>query len=273
MSFKDNLKTRIKADGLFGQLASTIKEPPGKRWMDKALTHELLAMTDFEYKKVSGLDLYTRPFEGGTLEVLVLDNELPIYHTTISDVVLRKAPYWQQMFSIRNIKKIMNHHDVLVTTGKESLNRIHENALALIDLTYTRNDLASLLEEARQGIDKKSITQIRESLDLFFTILDFQPVSVGVQEKDLKLFVRARAGGGAMPVFKHLVLFDEETMQLGLKKGTFSPQSDMDLVWVIQYIKGEKKADLQGPDVFAFLYELALEKAEAHQHGVDQETP
>lgn len=264
MSFKDNLKARIKADGLFGQLVSTIQEPPGKRWMDKVLTHELLDMTDFEHKKVSGLDLYTRPFEGETLEVLVFDNELPIYHTTISDVALRKAPYWQQMFSIRNIKKIMNHHDVLVTTGKDSLNRIHENALALIDLTYTRDDLASLLEEARQGIDRKSITQIRESLDLFFTLLDFEPLSLGVQEKNLGLFVRPRTGGGAVPVFEHLVLFNEETTQLGLKKGVFSPQSDMDLAWVIQYIKGEKNADLQGPDVFAFLYELALEKVEAH---------
>jgi len=53
----------------------------------------------------------------------VFDNELPIYHTTVADVALRKSPYWQQMFSIRNIKKIMNRHDVLVSEGKESLHR------------------------------------------------------------------------------------------------------------------------------------------------------
>jgi hypothetical protein len=32
----------------------------------------------------------------------------------------------------------------------------------------------------------------------------------------------------------------------------------------MQYVRGEKAADLQGPDVFAFLSELALEKGEGH---------
>jgi len=32
-------------------------------------------------------------------------NELPGYHTTVVDVALRKSPYRQEMFSIRNVKK------------------------------------------------------------------------------------------------------------------------------------------------------------------------
>jgi hypothetical protein len=50
-----------------------------------------------------------------------------------------------------------------------------------------------------------------------------------------------------------------------LKKGTFSPQNDLDLSWVLQYARGEKKADLHGTDVFEFLSELALEKAQAQR--------
>ncbi|MBL7174256.1 MAG: hypothetical protein ISS66_00385 [Desulfobacteraceae bacterium] len=142
MSFKENLKAKINLDRLLQKLASTMREHPGKRWLDKVLTQELLDMTDLEHKKVRDLHLYIRPLEGEIMEVLVFDNELPIYHTTVADVALRKSPYWQQMFSIRNVRKIMDDKDVMISKGKESLKRLHSNALALLDLTYTRDDLA-----------------------------------------------------------------------------------------------------------------------------------
>ncbi|HUT70882.1 MAG TPA: hypothetical protein VMW89_09415 [Desulfatiglandales bacterium] len=116
MSFKENLKAKIKLDRLLQKLVATIREPPGKRWLDKVRTQELLDMTDLKHKKVRDLHLYIRPLEGEIVEVLVLDDELPIYHTTVADVALRKIPYWQQMssVSIRNVKNIMNDQDVMI---------------------------------------------------------------------------------------------------------------------------------------------------------------
>jgi hypothetical protein len=263
MSFKENLKAKINLDRLLQKLVSTIREPPGKRWLDKVLTQELLDMTDLKHEKVSYLHLYIRPLEGEIMEVLVFDNELPIYHTTVADVALRKSPYWQQMFSIRNIRKIMNDKDVILSKGKESLKRLHANAMALLDLTYTRDDLALMLEDARQGLDQKSTAQIQESFDLFFELLDFQSVSLGVLEQDLQIFAGPKLNGGAVPTFEHLILFDEETLSLGLKKGAFSPENDLDLAWVMQYAQGEKTADLKGIDVFKFLVELALDKVQS----------
>ncbi len=265
MSFKENLRAKIKLDRVFQSLVSTMREPPGRRWLDKGLTKELLAMTDFEHKKVRDLHLYIRPLEGEIMEVAVLDNELPIYHTTVADVTLRKSPYWQQMFSIRNVKKIMNDHDVIASKGKESLKRLHDNALALLDLTYTRDDLALLLEDARRGLEQKSISRIQESLDLFFKLLDFQLLSLELLDPGFQSFARPKVNGGVVPAFEHLILFDEENLSLGLKKGTFSPQSDSDLGWVMQYARGEETADLQGIDVFEFLAELAVVKAQAQR--------
>ena len=92
MSFKENLKAKIKLDRLLQRLVSTMREPPGKRWLDKGLTQELLDMTDFEHKKVRNLHLYIRPLEGEIMEVVVLDNELPIYHTTVADVSPAQKP-------------------------------------------------------------------------------------------------------------------------------------------------------------------------------------
>lgn len=262
MSFRDNLKSKINLDKILQRLVSTIREPPGRRWVDKALTRELLDKTDFAYKKVRNLHLYIRPREGEIMEVLVLDNELPVYHTTLDDVALRKSPYWQQMFSVRNVKKIMNDQDIIVSKGKESLGRLHANAVALLDLAYSRDDLALLLEDARQGLERKSIAQLQESFDLFFELLGFQSVAFGVLEQDLMIFARQNHGSG-VTTFEDLVLFHEKTLTLALKKGAFSPQNDLDVAWIVQYAGGEKTADLQGVAVFEFLAELALKKEQA----------
>jgi hypothetical protein len=267
MSFKENLKAKNKLDRLLQKLVSTIREPPGRWRLDRVLTQQLLDMTDLEHKKVRDLHLYMRPLEAGIMEVLVFDNELAIYHTTEADVALRKSPYWQEIVSIRNIRKIMNDKDVIISKGKESLKRLHANALALLDLSYTGDDLALLVEDARQGLKRKSIERIKESLALFLGLQKFEPVSLGIPELDLQIFARQKLGGGAVPTFEHLILFDEENLSLGLKKGPFSTQSGLDLAWVMQYARGEKIADLQRIDVFEFLAELALEKANETMAG------
>jgi hypothetical protein len=260
MSFKENLRTKIKLDKLLRKISSTIRETPGQRRLDKKRTEELIAMTDFEYTKIRDLHLYVRPGEKEIKEVMVLDNELPLYHTTVGDVALRKSPEWKEMFSIKNIKKIMNDKDVIVSKGKDTLQRLHANAVGSLDLSYTRSDLVSLVAEAGEALENESSEQIHESFDLFFELLDFQPVSLGVLEQDLQIFARRKADGGKVTTFEHPIFFDEENFSLGLKKGTFSPQRDLDLAWVMQYVRGEEQADFEGIEVFEFLAELALDK-------------
>jgi hypothetical protein len=260
MSFKENLKAKITLDALLRKLTSTIRETPGQRRLDKGRAQELLEMTDLEPKKVRDLDLYVRPLEGETMEVLVFDNELPIYHTTVADVALRKSPVWKEIFSIRNIKKVMDDKDVIVSKGKESLNRLYDDALARLDLSYTGDDLALLVEDARRGLEQKSLEQIQESFDLFFTLLHFQPVSLGILQDDIEVFARPKANGGVTKTFEYPIFFNDESFLLGLKKGTISPQSDLDLAWVMQYSQGEEAADLQGVEVFEFLAALALKE-------------
>ena len=223
MSFMDNMKAKIRLDGIFRQLISTMQEPPGRWWLDKILARELLDMTDFEPRKFRDLHLYIRSLEGEAMEVLVFDNELPIYHTTVADVALRKSPFWQEMFSIGNIKKIMNDQDVILTKGKDSLKRLHADALALLDLTYTGDDLAMLVEDGRSALERKSVGEIQELLDLFTGLLDFEPLLLDVLERDFEVFARPKGGDGAASTFEHLILFDPETLSLGLKKGAFSP--------------------------------------------------
>lgn len=261
MSFKENFKAKIKADRLLLQLSATMKEPPGRWWVDKILIRELLAMTDYAPEKFRDLHLYVRPLEGDIKEVLVYDNELALYHTTVADVALRKSPLSQEVFSIGNIKKIMYHQDVRVSRGKASLKRIHANAVALLDLTYTRDDLMLLVEGARKGLEHKSVEQVQESLDLFVELVDFEPLVLDILEQDLQVYAGPGSEDGSGATFEHLILFDEKTLSLGLKKGAFSQEDDLDLAWAMQYAGGEKKADLKDMEVFNFLADLALEKA------------
>ena len=263
MSFKENLKAKIQLDRLFQELSATIRETPGQRRLNKKLMQALLDMTDLEHRKVRDLHLYLRPLEGEIMEVLVFDNELPIYRTTVADVALRKSPDFKEMFSIKNIKKVLNDQDVIISKGKESLKRIHDDALDLLDLNYEKDDLDLLVEDARRGLEQRSLEEIQLTLDLFFELLSFQRVSLGILEHDLQVFASPKMNGGTSITFEHPIFFDEENLLVGMKKGSFSPQSDLDLAWVMQYAMGEKTADLQGIEVFQFLAELAMRKTQA----------
>ena len=50
-----------------------------------------------------------------------------------------------------------------------------------------------------------------------------------------------------------------------LKKGTFRPEKDLDLAWVMHYVRYEKTTDLKGIDVFKFLVGRAPEKKQAQR--------
>ena len=262
MPFIENLKAKIRLDRLVQQVLSTMRETPGQRRLDKKLTKKLLEATDLEYRRVRDLDLYERPLEGEMREVLVFDNELAIYHTTLEDVAMRKSPEWKEMFSYKNIKKILDDQDVVVSKGKESISSLHTRALAFLDLSYTREDLVQLVEEGRLALESRSLVQIEESLELFFELLGFQVVSLGMLVDHFQVFARPKTNGGKVDQFENLVVLDEEGFSISLKRGSFTPQNDLDLAWLMQCVRGEETADLQNVEVFDFLAELALQESQ-----------
>lgn len=75
----------------------------------------------------------------------------------------------------------------------------------------------------------------------FFELSDFQPVSTGVLEHGFQIFAGPIHKGGAGSAFEHLIIFHEETLSSGLKKGAFSSQIDSDLAWVLKYARTEER--------------------------------
>jgi len=268
MSFKKNLKAKIQLDSLLKRLLLSIREPPEKRWLDKDLTRELLDMTDFKHSQIRDIHLYLRPLEGEVMEAVVFDNELAIYHTTVDDIALRRSPRWQEIFSISNIRKIMNDRDVVLSKGSESLKRLHAHALTLLDLTYSSGDVALMLEDARLGFEQDSIGQVRDSLDLFIALVDFQAMSFEWLEKGLHIFTDRKIYRENVSNFDPIILFDEKTLFLGMKKWTFSQHGDTDINWFMKYNMKKEMLEVKGMDVFKFLAELAFKNIQGAEKSI-----
>lgn len=262
MSFKENLKTKMEFDRLVTNLYATLREPPGQRHVDKGLMKTLLAKTDFTLQKARDLELYVRPLKGETMEILVFDNELAIYHSTVADVALRKSPDWKEMFSIRNVRRILDDKDVVMCKGKESIRRIYGDVLSGLDLSYTEKDMAALAADGCRALEQRSLEGVEETLELFSEVLGLQAVNLPVLEEDLQALARPKTNGGEPSLLEHLILFAEARYWIALRRGTFSPDNEFDLAKIAACAKGEELPDLEGPAVFQFLADLALKNRE-----------
>jgi len=259
MSLKENLHKKIRIKRLSQKIASSMKEVSGQRRVDKEAVGELLKLTDFELVKARDLVLYVRPFKDDIKEVLVFDNELPIYHSTIADVAMRKTPHWKEMFNIRNIIKVLDDKDVVVSKGRESLDRISAVALAQLDFSFTREDLERMLRDAQRSLQKKSAADILESLALFSELLGFETVVTALEEPSIQLFGKLKLADEKAPLYEDLVIYDQHKQDVLLLQGDFSPRSDWDLARLLRCVHGELPADAEGEGVFTYLVKLALQ--------------
>ena len=112
MAFKENLLSKIRIDQLAGQVRASIGPEGSEAKLDKNAMRQLLAMSPYVHRRERDLDLYVEDTAAAVKKILVLDNELPIYRTTIEDVAMRKSPEVGEMVKIRNIVKILRDSDV-----------------------------------------------------------------------------------------------------------------------------------------------------------------
>ena len=124
-------------------------------------------MTNFENEKVRGIQLCLHPLEGEIMEVLVFDNELPIYHTTSENAALRMDPLREEAFGAGNIKKILVDKDVGASKGKESLKWLCAISLSRLEFICINDDLAELIEDWRWGLGLNLIDRIPELFEVW----------------------------------------------------------------------------------------------------------
>jgi hypothetical protein len=272
MSLKENLQKKIRIKKVKNRIASTLRETPGQRRLNKEAMRDLLELSDFEQIKKRDLTLYVRPLEKDLEEILVFDNELPIYHSTVADVAMRKTPQWKEMLSVRNVIKVLNDKDVVVSRGKESLNRVYENALAGLDLTYSKDDLDRMFRDAQRSLNQRSLAGIQESMEMFVELLGLQPVSMEVQEPHIQSFARLKVDDETAPLYEDVIYLDEHKIEVHLLKGEFAARSDWDLARFLRCVHGEASTDAQDEQVFEYLVELASAGQTYPQADLKEET-
>ncbi len=197
MAFKENLLHKIEIDRLTQMILPMIGPVDSGKRIDKALLGKLMAFFPWQREQKRDLELFLENSTEEKTRILVLDNDLTIYNTTVDDVVLRKSPTVKEMISIRNAIRILNDKDVVLFKKAAALEEIRQICIGELDLDFTATDIAAIAAEGTASLENGYEDGVQESLMLFAELLGMAPVpkAFALKHHDIYGIVDARAGG------------------------------------------------------------------------------
>jgi len=260
MSLKENLMKKMTIDRLSRAVSKSIPPPGGTRKIDKESMRKLISFTPFVLNKTRDLEIYFRELEPGVGDVLSLDNELPLFsNTTVEDVALRRNPEVKEMISIRNIIKILNDKDILNCKGSEALRYITDRALELLDLSFSKGDVEEMANDGIDGLVRADSEAVMETLELFVELLGYQSVPAAALVNDYVMFGYHHEAGNGRETFGPIVMYNDKANILRLIKQTVSVDDPIAQTLIAGVALGEMDPDGEGPRVFQFLQDAALD--------------
>jgi hypothetical protein len=256
MGFRENLHKKIDINRLADKVVRSINPNDGTQRIDLDAMRQLLALGIYAYQKERDLDL----FRIGDRHLLLLDNELKIYNTTVEDVALRKSPTVKEMLSLRNAIKILNDKKVVISRKAETVRHVQTDLVDGLDLSYTPADIDAMAEDGLDALKNKYAEGVIEIMTLFAELLGFVTAP--------KMFRVAHHhiwGGLTRPdpgryIFGPAVIFS--LMHHSLKMHPYSVDSThkADMQRFMQIAKGEAEAELKDSQVLERLKAMVLEK-------------
>jgi hypothetical protein len=258
MPFKENLLKKIQINQLSRNVLKSIGPADSGLKIDKDSMRNLLEMGPYRYRKERDLDLYIEQPDDRQSTILVLDNELPIYKTTVEDVLIRKSPYTKEMLNIRNIIKILKDSDVKLSRKEASVKTVQKKCIDLLDLAYTESDIAALAKEGADSLENGYTDGVMESLSLFSELLHYQspPKAFRVPHHEIFGAVDEKAGGEI--VYGPVVALSRVDNSLKMMEDQVSNRDQTKISFYQKVIQGKEKAAVEGPDVFRYLKEAVL---------------
>ena len=258
MSFKENLLKKIQIRQLTRQVLASFGPPgsPGK--IDKDAMRSLLELSPYLYQKERDLDLFIEKFDGEPSKILVLDNELPIYRTTVEDVAIRKSPYTKEMLRIGNIIKILKDSDVKISRKEESVQIIQKECIDRLDLAYNASDIEIIAQEGSDSLENRYTDGILESLALFAELLGYQvpPKAFLIQHHEISGAVTEKQSGEI--VFGPAVILSLIDNSLKIIEDKISSLDKANIKFFRQVAQGKEKSEIEGTDVFKYLKDAVL---------------
>ena len=215
-SFKENLLKKIEIDRLANRVIATLGPSGSGKKADLDAMRRLLSMGPYSHQQERDMDLYLASDDPGKKHILVLDNELPFYHTTVEDVALRKSPTIKEMISIRNAVKILNDQDVLTSKRDESVRTVRSACIGRLDLSYGEKDLDAIAAEGIAALEAGDGGGVVEALSLFEELLDYTTPDRGFQVKGFRITGSITEEENGVLRFGPILIFDEAKGKLML---------------------------------------------------------
>jgi hypothetical protein len=260
MSFRENLLAKIKINRLAAKVIESIGPVESGRKVDKDTMRNLLEMSPYQYKKSRDLDLYVENIDRDQKKIFVLDNELPIYATTIEDVTMRKSPLIKEMVKIRNIIKILKDSDVKISRKEESVKAIQSDCINQLDLSFNESDIDEIAKDGQASLERDYPDGVIESLELFAELLDYQPAPKAFQLGRHKIVGELAPRAGGEVLYGPMMIYSLIHGSLKLIEDQISSFDKTKIELIQQVAAGKQKAAAEGPDVFEYLKNTVLKK-------------
>jgi len=253
MPLKENLLKKIEIDQLTHTVLASVGPVGSMKKVDKAAMTRLLETAGYQENRERDLVLFSREVRPGKARIMVLDNELPLYLTTIDDVAMRKSPTVKEIISIRNAIKIMNDSDVVISRREKSVEAIQIECIEALDLSFTLNDLDEIEKEGTAAFRTSDSEGVIQTISLFSELLDYGPPPG--RGKKTGFFIRGavQKADDRSIRFGPAVVYDplNNDLKLFIKPVNLSHQDNK----VAAAFTGDKSLSRKGADVFLYLKE------------------
>ncbi|MCG6908902.1 MAG: hypothetical protein LJE94_02120 [Deltaproteobacteria bacterium] len=260
MSFKENLLRKIKIDDLVGRVLASIGPPGSEKKLNKEAMQELIALSDFTYKRKRDLDLYIRQVEGGQDTILVLDNELALYRTTSEDVAMRKSPTVKEMVNIRNAIKILKDSDVVVSRRETTVKSIRETCIESLDLSYGDDDIAAIKKDGIAALENAYLDGVKEALSLLAELMGYTLLPASITVPHCYMVGRKDKKTSGEEAYGPVVIYNLMVNQLKLVDDPVGVYDKGKMEELHLVARGEREAPFEGAAVFEELAARFLKK-------------
>jgi len=260
LSFKENLLTKIKIDRLAAKVIASIGPEGSGSKVDKDAMRSLLEMSPYHYQKIRDLDLYVQKIDQEKKKIFVLDNELPIYETTVDDVAMRKSPLIKEMASIRNMIRILKDSDVKVSRKEKAVKAIQAECIEGLDLTFGETDIDQIAKDGQASLERDYPDGVAECLELFAELLDYTPAPKALQLSRHHIIGQLSPRAGGEVLFGPMVIYNLIQGSLKLIEEQISSLDKPKIEIFQQIAAGKQKAVIEGVAVFEYLKNAVLKK-------------
>ena len=261
-SFKENLLQKIELQRLASRVIASIGNEQARRSVDKEPLKRILELSPYQHHHERDLDLYVKDTGEELKMVLVLDNELPLFRSTVKDVVTRRSPRTLEMWKVSTIRRILVDSDIKMSKGKESVETILKDAVSLLDLTYTDADIEGLAREGMAWLAGKDVGEVGKSLAMFAELLGYRNPSKYFGLDKMVCYGIEASGQDDEVIFGPLVLYRPGDNVLLWIDRSFSSSDRQQIKRLLAAASGKTPVPITGDAVFEKLQANVLEKSE-----------